>query len=45
MSRPFRRLKDMRKIVIILVNGIIIAAILIFVALYSRFESKKHVGK
>lgn len=44
MSRPFRRLKDMRKIVIILVNVIIIAAILIFVALYSRFESKKHVG-
>ena len=35
MSRPFRRLKDMRKIVIILVNVIIIAAILIFVALYS----------
>ena len=35
----------MRKIVIILVNVIIIAAILIFVALYSRFESKKHVGK
>ena len=40
MSRPFRRLKDMRKIVIILVNVIIIASILSFVVIYSRYESR-----
>ena len=40
MTRPFKGDLSMKKTLIVIVNAIIIAAILIFVLLYSKFESE-----